>query len=59
MNGRIPILRLNMKGNKHVVECLDRPYDFWYVVKSFGETNDDFRQAILWLQSEIDKNAAI
>ena len=52
-------MRLNMRGNKHVVECLDRPYDFWYVVESFGETNDDFRKAILWLQSEIDKNATI
>ena len=52
-------MRLNMRGNKHVVECLDRPYDFWYVVKSFGETTDDFKRAILWLQNEIDKNATI
>lgn len=46
MNGRIPICRPSMRGNNHVVECLDRPYDFWYVIKTFGETKEDFVKAI-------------
>lgn len=49
---RIPILRLNVKNGNHVVECLDRPKDFWYTVKSFGSTNDDYRKAILYLNNE-------
>jgi len=46
---RIPICRLNMHGENHVVECLDRPYDFWYVIKTFGPTKDDFVKAIHYI----------
>ena len=42
----IPICRPYMRGENHVVECLDRPYNFWYVVKTFGPTNNDFIKAI-------------
>lgn len=49
MNGRIPICRLNMRDNNHVVECLDRPYDFWYTIKTFGETKEEFIKAIKYI----------
>lgn len=49
MKGRIPICRLNMKGDKHVVECLDRPFDFWYVIKTFGATPQDYIKAINYI----------
>ena len=38
-----------MRGNNHVVECLDRPYDFWYVIKTFGDTKEEFIKAIKYI----------
>ena len=52
VNGRIPILRLNVRDGNHVVECLDRSHDFWYVVKTFGSTMDEYRKAIIWLNDK-------
>lgn len=45
-------MRLNVKNGNHVVECLDRPHDFWYVVKTFGSTMDEYRKAIIYLNNE-------
>ena len=56
MNGRIPICRLNMKGDKHVVECLDRPFDLWYVIKTFGNTEQNFIEAIHYINEVRNKD---
>jgi len=45
-----------MRGNNHVVECLDRKYNIWYVIKTFGETREDFVKAIKYVNEVRQKS---